>query len=185
MSSEINLLRNQFVKLQELVTSLKNKDSFVIRFVTNETIPQTSLNRNTVYVNNDTNQFIIYDDFNNDWKHYDIGGLSFDDLSSILVAGTNTTIVVDSIAQTITINSTGGGVQIQTDWNQTDNTEVDYIKNKPSEFPPSSHTHSDTQVNLTETYHGALEGAVTQKDVNDVVDNIDNIYPFILTYYFY
>lgn len=106
MSSEINLLRNQFVKLQELVTSLKNKDSFVIRFVTNETVPQTSLNRNTVYVNNDTNQFIIYDDFNNDWKYYDIGGLSFDDLSSILVAGTNITIDVDLLNETITINST-------------------------------------------------------------------------------
>ena len=63
------------------------------------------------------------------------------------------------------------GTQIQSDWNQTNNTQVDYIKNKPTEFPPSAHTtFKITEVNLTETYTGNLAGATTQKDANDILN---------------
>ena len=57
--------------------------------------------------------------------------MTFSDLVAILQAGTNVTLDVDTVAETITINS-NGGTQIQSDWNQTNNTQVDYIKNKPT-----------------------------------------------------
>ena len=36
--------------------------------------------------------------------------------------------------------------QIQSDWNQTNTGSADFIKNKPSTFPPSSHTHAQGDV---------------------------------------
>lgn len=60
----------------------------------------------------------------------------------------------------------------QSDWNQTNNTQADYIKNKPTEFPPSAHEHIDSEVELTETYTGNLAGAITQKDANDILDSL-------------
>ena len=37
----------------------------------------------------------------------------------------------------------GAEVNIQSDWNESDTDKDDYIKNVPSEFPPSPHTHDD------------------------------------------
>lgn len=62
--------------------------------------------------------------------------------------------------------------QIQSDWNQADNTQVDFIKNKPTTFPPSAHGHMDSEVELTETYTGNLSGATTQKEANDILDSL-------------
>ena len=45
-----------------------------------------------------------------------------------LTAGANITITNNVISAT----GGGGGTQVQADWNQTDNTQVDYIKNKPT-----------------------------------------------------
>lgn len=50
-----------------------------------------------------------------------------------LVSGTNIkTINNESILGSGNITIQGGGTQVQSDWNQTDNTQVDYIKNKPT-----------------------------------------------------
>lgn len=62
--------------------------------------------------------------------------------------------------------------QIQSDWNQTDNTQVDFIKNKPTTLPPSAHTQLDLTIELTETYTGNLSGATTQKQANDILDSL-------------
>ena len=50
-----------------------------------------------------------------------------------LVSGTNIkTINNESILGSGNITIQGGGSQVQSDWNQSDNTAVDYIKNKPT-----------------------------------------------------
>lgn len=45
--------------------------------------------------------------------------------------------------------------QVQSDWTQTDSTNVTFIKNKPSTFPPSAHTHAIADVTGLQT---ALDG---------------------------
>ena len=50
-----------------------------------------------------------------------------------LVAGDNITIEVSGVSAIISATGGGGGTQVQSDWTQTDNTQVDYIKNKPIE----------------------------------------------------
>ena len=123
---------------------------------------------NVLYVDKVLLRFAIWQD--NDWDFFPSGeGLSFSDLVAILQDGTNVTLDVDTVAETITINASDW-TQIQSDWNQTNNTQVDYIKNKPTEFPASAHTHSDTEVSLTGEYTGNLVGATTQKDANDILD---------------
>lgn len=51
-------------------------------------------------------------------------------------AGSNITITTDQQTGNIIISATGGGggggTQVQADWNQTDSTAVDFIKNKPT-----------------------------------------------------
>ena len=50
-----------------------------------------------------------------------------------LTAGTNITIATDAGTGNLVISATGGGsAQVQSDWNQSDSTAVDYIKNKPT-----------------------------------------------------
>ena len=44
------------------------------------------------------------------------------------------------------------------------------LSDVPLTFPPSSHQHPDTAINLTETYTNNLAGATTQKEANDVLD---------------
>ena len=51
-----------------------------------------------------------------------------------LMAGTNVTLVEDSVNNTLTINSTGGGgggSQVQANWAETDTSDPSYIQNKP------------------------------------------------------
>ena len=68
-----------------------------------------------------------------------------------LVSGTNIkTINNESIlgSGNITIQG-GGGTQVQSDWNQTDNTQVDYIKNKPT-IPDVSTFVTKTEADIKE-----------------------------------
>lgn len=44
------------------------------------------------------------------------------------------------------LGTTSGFTQAQSDWNQTDTTAPDFIKNKPSTMPPSAHTHAQSDV---------------------------------------
>ena len=50
-----------------------------------------------------------------------------------LVAGQNIAIEVSGVSAIISSTGGGGVTQVQSDWTQTDNTQVDYIKNKPDE----------------------------------------------------
>lgn len=55
------------------------------------------------------------------------------DYQPLLTAGTNITIAEDQQTGDLVISATGGGsAQVQSDWNQSDSTAVDYIKNKPT-----------------------------------------------------
>lgn len=56
-----------------------------------------------------------------------------------LVAGNNVTITED--ANGVTISASGGGSQVQSDWDQTDPQAADYIKNKPT--IPAAQVQSD------------------------------------------
>jgi hypothetical protein len=58
------------------------------------------------------------------------------------------------------MNFSGGGGSV--DW--------DDITNKPTAFPPEAHGHLDSEVQLTETYTGNLDGATTVKEAMDVLD---------------
>lgn len=42
--------------------------------------------------------------------------------------------------------ATGAEVNVQADWSSTDSASDAFIKNKPSSFPPSSHTHTKAQI---------------------------------------
>ena len=44
----------------------------------------------------------------------------------------------------------GAEVNIQADWNEADNTQDDFIKNKPATFAPSAHNHDDRYYTETE-----------------------------------
>ena len=59
------------------------------------------------------------------------------------------------------LNLRGGGfVQAQADWNESDSTAPDYIKNKPSTMPPTAHTHSQGDVTgLTDALAGKATSA--------------------------
>ena len=164
-------LINRVVELQTRLSRLEGKTYIQFQVVRNNTVPLELLHE-VMYYNYEANEFIYFNPLTRKSEKISIGsgsGMTFTDLVAILQAGTNVTLDVDTVAETITINSSDW-IQIQSDWNQTDNTQVDYIKNKPTEFPPSAHTHSDTEVNLTETYTGNLSGATTQKDANDILD---------------
>ena len=115
---------------------------------------------NVLYIDKVLLQFAIWQD--DDWDFFSSGsgsGITFTDLVAILQEGTNVTLDVDTVAETITINSVGLS---SVDW--------DDINEKPIEFPPSAHEHIDSEVELTETYTGNLAGAITQKDANDILD---------------
>ena len=63
---------------------------------------------NRVYVNITDNTIWHY--VNNQWVQLGGSGLSFSDLVSILQEGDNVTLDIDNLNQTITINSSGGGI---------------------------------------------------------------------------
>ena len=73
-----------------------------------------------------------------------------------LTAGANITIDANNV-----ISSTGG-TQVQSDWNQTDDTAVDYIKNKPT-IPDTSDFVSKTEYNPKEV---AIAEALTDLNEN-------------------
>lgn len=63
----------------------------------------------------------------------------------------------------------GAQVNVQSDWNQTDNTADDFIKNKPTDFvQDASYVHTDN--NFTNTLKDKLDGIESGAEVNDVND---------------
>lgn len=80
----------------------------------------------------------------------------------VLTAGANITI------QNNVISATGGGTQVQSDWNQTNTSAVDYIKNKPV-IPDTSDFVTITQYNQKET---AIANALTELN-EDKADKTD------------
>lgn len=70
--------------------------------------------------------------------------------------------------------------QKQTDWNQTDNTKADFLKNKPTTFPPSAHEHEIADViglqtaldNKINTSLIGVANGLAETDANNFVKNI-------------
>lgn len=181
---DIQLINDMFIQLRTIVNKLSSRTNLSIKFVIPQTMPQTLNDTSVIYINNDTNQLIIYDNLKNEWVSFDINPLFFTDLLDIIKAGNNITLDIDNINKTITINSSGGALQVQSDWLQSDVTAVDFIKNKPlnvSVFINDANylnTVSDNIVNLINTYTGNLIGVVNQQGVNNFIDalkvNINN-----------
>ena len=87
-----------------------------------------------------------------------------------LTAGANITIDANNV-----ISSTGG-TQVQSDWNQSDSTAVDYIKNKPT-IPDTSDFVTKAEYNPKEL---AIAEALTDLNENKAdktdIPNLDNYY---------
>ena len=86
-------------------------------------------------------------------------------------AGSNITITTDQQGNII-ISATGGGgggTQVQADWNQTDSTAVDFIKNKPTipVVPTAVSAFTNDAGYLTQ--HQSLAGRVQSQDVVSIV----------------
>lgn len=154
-------LINRIVELQTRLSRLEGKTYIQFQVVRNNTIPLELLHE-VMYYNYEANEFIYFNPLTRKSEKISIGSgseMTFTDLVAILQTGTNVTLDVDTVAETITINSVGLS---SVDW--------DDINEKPIEFPPSAHEHIDSEVELTETYTGNLAGATTQKDANDILD---------------
>lgn len=89
-----------------------------------------------------------------------------------LKAGSNVSLSVNQQTGEVTINSTGGGggsgTQVQADWNQTDSTAVDFIKNKPNipVVPTAVSAFTNDAGYLTQQ---SLAGRVQSNDVVTIV----------------
>lgn len=97
----------------------------------------------------------------------DTNKLDFTDLTNTLVQGSNITLTPDAVNKTITISSSGGGggTQVQSDWNQSDNTAVDFIKNKPT-IPAAAN-----DATITITQGGVIKGSfTTNQSTNGTID---------------
>ena len=90
-----------------------------------------------------------------------------------LTAGANITIDANNV-----ISSTGG-TQVQSDWNQSDSTAVDYIKNKPT-IPDTSDFVSVTQYNPKEL---AIAEALTDLNENKADKSEIPVVPDMSNYY--
>ena len=92
----------------------------------------------------------------------------------VLTAGANITI------QNNVISATGGGTaQVQSDWNQTDSSSVDYIKNKPT-IPDTSDFVTITQYNNKEL---AIAEALTDLNENKADKSEIPVAPDMTNYY--
>ena len=89
-----------------------------------------------------------------------------------LTAGENITIENNVISST-------GGTQIQADWNQTDSTAVDYIKNKPT-IPDTSEFVTKTEYNPKEK---AIAEALTNLNENKADKTELPVVPDMANYY--
>lgn len=74
------------------------------------------------------------------------GGIKPSQLSSYILAGQNITITPGS--SSITISSTGGGTQLQSNWTESDPTSVQYILNKPDLSTYATQTQLATKQDL-------------------------------------
>lgn len=90
-----------------------------------------------------------------------------------LTAGTNITIDANNV-----ISSTGGE-QVQADWNQTDDTAVDYIKNKPV-IPDTSEFVTKAEYNPKEV---AIAEALTDLNENKADKSEIPVVPDMTNYY--
>ena len=91
-----------------------------------------------------------------------------------LTAGQNITIQNNVISAT-----GGGGTQVQSDWNQSDSTAVDYIKNKPT-IPDTSDFVSINQYNPKEL---AIAEALTELNENKADKSEIPVVPDMTNYY--
>lgn len=87
-------------------------------------------------------------------------------------AGSNITITTDqqgNIIISATGGGGGGGTQVQADWNQSDSTAVDFIKNKPTipVVPTAVSAFTNDAGYLTQ--HQSLAGRVQSQDVANIV----------------
>ena len=70
--------------------------------------------------------------------------------------------------------ATGAEKNVQADWTETSTTSDAYIKNKPSTFPPSSHSHSQSDITgLTNALAGKASTAVATTSSNGLMSSSD------------
>lgn len=104
----------------------------------------------------------------------------------LLTAGANITITTDPQTGEVTISAAGGsggggGTQVQADWNQTDSTAVDYIKNKPTipVVPTAVSAFTNDAGYLTQ--HQSLAGRVQSQDIVNIVKMTQAAYDALQT----
>lgn len=105
--------------------------------------------------------------------------LDFASLSSTLIAGSNVTLSIDSVNKKVTINSAGGSfTQVQADWNEADDSDPSYIKNKPTLGTMAAESASDytptsdlATVATTGDYDDLLNKPTIPTDTSDLTNS--------------
>ena len=70
--------------------------------------------------------------------------------------------------------ATGAEVNVQSDWNQTSTSSDAYIKNKPSTFPPSSHSHAQSDITgLSTALSSKASTALATTSANGLMSSAD------------
>lgn len=101
-------LINRIVELQTRLSRLEGKTYIQFQVVRNNTVPLELL-REVIYYNYEANEFIYFNPLIRQSEKISIGsgsGMTFTDLVAMLQEGTNVTLDVDLVNETITINST-------------------------------------------------------------------------------
>ena len=88
---------------------------------------------------------------------------------TVVAAGQNVSVTssLDSLTRTVTytVNASGAAAQIQSDWTQTDDQSVDYIKNKPQNLVQDpDYVHTDN--NFTDADKNKLDGIESGAEAN-------------------
>lgn len=74
--------------------------------------------------------------------------------------------------------ASGAEVNVQSDWNQTDSSKDDYIKNKPTSMPPTAHNHDDlyyTKAEVNAKNYLAAKKLTSSDDLNSLSPVYDGV----------
>ncbi|MBO7712412.1 MAG: hypothetical protein J6S85_02515 [Methanobrevibacter sp.] len=99
-------------------------------------------------------------------KYVDDNGGGATDWDDITNKPTFATVATSGDYDDLLNKPTIPAAQVQADWNEADNTALDYIKNKPATMPPSSHTHTKSDI----TDFPSLATVATSGSYNDLLN---------------